>query len=553
MKYITSLILLLIVPLLSFSADEYQFIVKEKPLLAAKNINSGLQPESFDAAKTIFIKADGKSLEEVEASLKKSGNFTLVEPVIEIKVIMPESTQYLSEPIKTLDRSSLNDPFFQYQDYWFQNEPQRNIYGRSNIINTPLLAATTSKIRVGVVDGPFDRHEDLSYKEGYRFIEDDDKLIGPDYLSDCTSDLSHGTNVAGVIAATANNGVGMAGIIDADIVAATAITCKGSGSSIAMLESILWLSGAKIEGIPIISEPVDIINLSIGGGSLGCGTYSQSVIDYASSKGIVIVVAAGNNNIDVQNGYPSSCNNIIVAGASNKRGHKTSFSNFGKKIDLMAEGDNVVATHKENEYLSVAGTSFSAPIIAATIAMAKYQRADLGIESIRPLLKFTASNISPTEPSDSNESCANERCGAGILDAATFVEELSRLSYSQDVSIRHVLAEDEYCDDHLLFSDSNAQVSDLCSLNEVVFSEIHNLSEDHLYSLYRVPIGLDLTLSNATKLIETKESSAIVEKIDTDRYVYGFMSCFDGSCKNIAKINNINIEPPLSCNLTSRL
>ena len=107
----------------------------------------------------------------------------------------------------------------------------------------------------------------------------------------------HGLFVAGIIAANANNGIGIAGIAaGADIVPVRVLgTCGGTFEDI--FAGVLWASGVNIAGVPANQNPAKIINLSLGGFG-PCDQSIQEAVDDALAHGAVVVVAAGNSSLE---------------------------------------------------------------------------------------------------------------------------------------------------------------------------------------------------------------------------------------------------------------
>jgi len=124
----------------------------------------------------------------------------------------------------------------------------------------------------------------------------------------------HGTHVAGTIAAVTNNANGVAGAAyGAKVQPVRALgRCGGYTSDIA--DGIVWASGGTVNDVPPNANPARVINLSLGGGG-SCAITTQSAINGARSRGAVVVVAAGNSNVDVSNSSPANCQGVIAVAA----------------------------------------------------------------------------------------------------------------------------------------------------------------------------------------------------------------------------------------------
>src|SRR5688572_19466475 len=185
----------------------------------------------------------------------------------------------------------------------------------------------------------------------------------------------HGTHVAGTIAAVTNNAKGVAGVAyGARIVPVRVLgTCGGYDSDIA--DAIIWASGGTVSGVPANANPAEVINLSLGG-SGACGTTTQNAINGAVGRGTTLVIAAGNDNVNVSNASPANCNNVIAVASITSTGARSSFSNYGALIDIAAPGSNILSTLNTGTttpgaetYVSYNGTSMATPHVAGVVAL----------------------------------------------------------------------------------------------------------------------------------------------------------------------------------------
>lgn len=164
----------------------------------------------------------------------------------------------------------------------------------------------------------------------------------------------HGTSVAGLVAAAGNNGVGIAGMgWNVKILPVRVLYPDGSGYISDVAEGIRWAAdqGAKVANVSMITA--------------GSATI-DSAAQYLRSKGGVAVLAAENNGIDA--GFPDYASCIYV-GATDESDAKTSWSNYGTYIDIVAPGINMRSTYTGGSYATCYGTSFSAPVVAGIAAL----------------------------------------------------------------------------------------------------------------------------------------------------------------------------------------
>ncbi|WP_322093530.1 S8 family serine peptidase [Paraburkholderia bannensis] len=230
----------------------------------------------------------------------------------------------------------------------------------------------------------------------------------------------HATHVAGIAVAQTNNGVGVAGVAPgAKMLSVRTLTACGNGSMSAIADGITWASGGTIPGRPVNANPATVINLSLGGNN-PCQTTLQNAIDFATSKGAIVVAAAGNESMDVSRLQPANCHNVIAVGGTNASGGSYLSSNFGSGIDISAPATDIwslynsgttVPTSEGYSYMS--GTSMATPMVSGAIALAKsVAPIPLTVAEYRTILQQNAQPF-PVK--------LDRNLGAGILDVARTV------------------------------------------------------------------------------------------------------------------------------------
>ncbi|MEM9493315.1 MAG: S8 family serine peptidase, partial [Myxococcota bacterium] len=203
--------------------------------------------------------------------------------------------------------------------------------------------------------------------------------------------------------------------------------CGGTTSDIA--DAIVWASGGSVSGVPNISAPADVINMSLGGGG-SCPSVTQNAINTAVGNGTVVVAAAGNSATNVNNATPANCNNVIAVAAVYEPGDMSYYSNYGAKIDIAAPGGDLVnssvgiastlnsgaTTPAGDTYVYYQGTSMAAPHVAGVAALVMSLDPSMTPADVEAHLKSTA------RPHVSGTTCT--QCGAGLLDAYNAVTGL---------------------------------------------------------------------------------------------------------------------------------
>lgn len=169
-----------------------------------------------------------------------------------------------------------------------------------------------------------------TFVPGYDFVNND---------SHPNDDEGHGTHVAGTVAQTTNNNLGVAGVAyGARIMPVKVLDSNGSGYTTDVAAGITWAA----------DNGAQVINLSLGSSS-----YSQTLAEavaYAANQGVVIVAAAGNDGV---NGviYPAALDDYVIAvGAVRYDEQKTGYSNYGSSLDVMAPGGDLSVDQNGDGY-----------------------------------------------------------------------------------------------------------------------------------------------------------------------------------------------------------
>ena len=352
------------------------------------------------------------------------------------------AVQY-ADPVRRL-RAKLtpNDPLLSEQ--WSLINPLSGI----NAAAAWNLQTGLPNLTVAVIDTGILPHPDLDGRvlPGYDFITDpesarDGNARDPDprdegdWLGDgdcggfpAQDSFFHGTFVAGQIAANTNNGIGIAGVNWGARILPVRTLGKCGGTDEDVFEGMLWAAGVQIAGIPPNPTPARVINMSLGGyGS--CGGAIQQAVDLAMAQGAVVVVAAGNESDDTSNYAPSSCNGVINVGASGISGDRSSYSNFGRRIDLSAPGGDlgdgasgfIISTANDGAtvpanpiYQYGIGTSFAAPLVSGAASLMLSRNVNLTPGRVLSILTGTARDF----PQGTQCGASNGKlCGVGLLDA----------------------------------------------------------------------------------------------------------------------------------------
>jgi serine protease len=251
----------------------------------------------------------------------------------------------------------------------------------------------------------------------------------------------HGTHVAGTIGAATNGGVGVAGVDWSAKLLPVRMLGVGGGSLVDIVEGTLWAAGLPVAGVPANPTPAHVINLSLGG-TAPCSSFTQEAFDRIAAdapNAAIVVVAAGNENADAGFATPANCGGVIAVGATDLRGHRAPYSNYGSRVDVMAPGGDLTADRNADgfpdgvlslsrndasstfNYVFQNGTSMAAPHVAGVISLMKALDPDLSLTDALATLTATASPLTAAacdRPSGGD-------CGAGLIDAAAAVTAIA--------------------------------------------------------------------------------------------------------------------------------
>jgi type VII secretion-associated serine protease mycosin len=214
--------------------------------------------------------------------------------------------------------------------------------------------------------------------------------------------LGHGTHVAGIIAALAGNGVGVAGLAPAaKILPVRALDATGGGWDGDIASGVIWAA----------DHGATVINLSVGGPNNSDAM--RSAVSYAVGRGVVVLAAAGNerqagNPVEYPAGFDLP--GLLAVAATTSTRVSAPYSNTGAYVDVAAPGDAIVSTYLGGRYASMSGTSMATPYVAAAAALIRAAAPGMSAVDVTKLLVSSADDVERIGRDDDT--------GTGVIDPA---------------------------------------------------------------------------------------------------------------------------------------
>ncbi|MCB1844874.1 MAG: S8 family serine peptidase, partial [Halioglobus sp.] len=295
----------------------------------------------------------------------------------------------------------------------------RLLVGLDDALMAQLAARQPAEVLVAVIDSGADfRHPDLAGAlwqnpgERYNYRDDDgngliENVSGWNYIAQnekTQDDNGHGTLVAGIIASRGDATDSVAGVNPwARILPIKATNSRGDGNSVGVAAALT----------EAVNRGARVINISLGGNQFAAA--EKYAVEYANDKGALVVVAAGNQNIDTQAFWPAGLDNVITVAALDAGGQRAAYSNWGGEVDIAAPGSNILSlrawgtdplaladeTYEDAAnirgaeatlYIS-SGTSFAAPFVAGAASLLYAVNPELTAAQVRNMLLNSAADI----------------------------------------------------------------------------------------------------------------------------------------------------------------
>ncbi len=342
--------------------------------------------EGSDERVRIMVKVDPAVRDEARnATFSAMGSVDRTLSQVGWEVIETDATaapEVIAELQANLDILEVT-PDYPLELTWTPNDPA---YGQGSQWSLDKIGAdvawefsTGQTITVAVIDSGIDpNHPDLVGRTvpGYNFIGKN---------TDTTDLCGHGTHVAGIVAAEADNAAGMVGVAPKAVIMPLKVisdNCLGNYSR--LMQAILYA----------VDQGVRIISITSGGTFNHSGLHDAII--YARNQGVLVVIAAGNRGNDLPF-YPGSFEEAFTVAGTDQDDNQYKMSNFGTQIDLAAPAVSIYSTYydsvKGSTYASLTGTSMAAPHVAGVAALILAIDPKLSLADLENSLTSSASDL----------------------------------------------------------------------------------------------------------------------------------------------------------------
>ena len=429
-NYFINWTLLLVLPLLAFGFNSKKEVVlnSNNALYISNTVVIKLKAKPLAKSDRSIILSDNvaQSLDEFKLNstrsfLQNNNSGTPLDRIIIVKYNSNQDPRFVAKQLSELKEVEWAEPKFVYPVVDFTpNDPGYSTQYSLPLIKAPaawnIIQGDTSVI-IGIVDTGVDwSHPDLAANIWRNWGENPDNGIDDDnngYIDDVrgwdfgglgNSDLTptpdnnpmedqpdHGTNVAGIASAVTNNGIGVASI---------GFKCKIMSVKTSQDNVRTSNGGALIsfgfEGIVYAADNhARVINCSWGGA--GYSLLGQETINYALSKGALVVCAAGNDNSS-DLFYPADYDGVLSVAATGSNDVRASYSNYGHGISVCAPGSGIYSTWQPDTYATLTGTSMASPLAAGVAALVTGKFPQYTPEQVREQVRVNCDDISSLNP-----------------------------------------------------------------------------------------------------------------------------------------------------------
>ena len=346
------------------------FFLQSQVLIAYANSNDAYNYSGLNHDKSSFVKSNSEYI--VSLVKLNSGKLAVIKESavgsVDKRIELLRSRSGILTSARTVPLYALGTPDPARNQQWHLN--------RLEIDKIPVKNVASS-IKVAVLDtGVMANHPDFAgiIVSGYDVYGKNLEGRDPN---------GHGTHVAGIIAALNDNGVAGRGVFPGvQIMPVRVLDETGYGDDADVAKGVIWS----------VENGAQIINLSLGGVD-----YSEALrasISYATTKGVLVVTAAGNSYLEGNPIiYPAAYPGSYAVGATMPGDTRAPFSTTGDYVDIAAPGFAITSTWNQGSIATMSGTSMAAPIVSGVAALLMVNFPNLSSQEIENLISKSALDI----------------------------------------------------------------------------------------------------------------------------------------------------------------
>jgi len=368
------------------ASEERIFLGLESSVIYENNINIKINSKNSFASCLKTLEREGCIINSVKDGIRKDEKYVYAKipenyaqtlsKIRKMKEVIFAEPDYLikiwpneTESFDVKNTLTLNDPIFESKGYSLKITKALKAYEEIGYGQKTAWA--------GIIDtGTNANHEDLKLEDGTKLV----KILKSAFTEDGTqtptfndvvsgnSDTDegsegHGTHCSGIIAAIGNNGKGISGVAwkNLNLISYKALY-NGTGSEQTIYSALKDLTDEIRALVPISEQATIPVNLSLGGGH--AGQFALEMINYALSKGILPIVAMG-NEAQILPSYPAAFPGVLSVGSTDGKDKKSNFSTSGAWINLVAPGSRIISlkNNQNDGYVYMSGTSMATPFV----------------------------------------------------------------------------------------------------------------------------------------------------------------------------------------------
>lgn len=313
-----------------------------------------------------------------------------------------------------LDATYVNDTYFSNQ-YYLQTACFLDAWDQVRTNKAVQVAVLDSGVRID--------HQDLRAQINTSLAYDalNDRRLTSSNVANGGDSYGHGTMVAGVLGATANNGFGIAGAAYNNVEIIPVRVFEGEKSNLSnIVVGLQYVIEILRNGQ---AKNLKVVNMSFGSTEANSAALHSLINSLYYNYGVVCVCAAGNQG-STASYYPGDWNECFSVTAITQYGTECSWSNYNSAKDISAPGELIYTTSNTSTtaIAQTEGTSFSAPLVSAACALLAIADPSADPRKIMTAIQQSATKISNKRPANGSAGALNTTAALALLTGKNIVD-----------------------------------------------------------------------------------------------------------------------------------